>query len=53
MTSCHVGDGRRLPTVKRFSPLLILAAAAAVLAMLWRGEDEALPTETWEPVDPS
>ncbi|MGB7860431.1 MAG: hypothetical protein WBM90_08035 [Acidimicrobiia bacterium] len=40
--------------MKRFSPLLVVAAIAAVVAMALRNSgEEAPPPESWKPVEPS
>lgn len=44
---------RRLPVVKRFSPLIILGALAAFFLFRRREADLAAPDSAWSPVDPS
>jgi hypothetical protein len=39
--------------VKRFSPLIILGAIAALLLLRRRDTDVVVPDSAWNPVDPS
>jgi hypothetical protein len=39
--------------VKRLSPLLILAAATALVVAVLKNSDQPSPPEDWQPVDPS
>jgi hypothetical protein len=49
----HCGKPHKLVSVKRFTPLVVVAlAAAAALAML-RGSEHAEPDEDWKPVRPT
>lgn len=43
---------RRIPFVKRFSPLVILVAVLAVIAALRKTHNSA-QQQAWKPVDPS
>ncbi len=45
--------GHRLSGVKRLSPLLIIALAAAAAAALFRSSADSEPAENWKPVQPS
>lgn len=43
----------RLTLVKRFSPLILIAVAAAAALAILRNSEEPEPAEEWKPVQPS
>lgn len=43
----------RLTLVKRFSPLILIAVAAAAALAIFRNSEEPEPAEEWKPVQPS
>lgn len=49
----HVPPRHTLLDVKRFSPLILIAVAAAAALALLRNSDEAEHAEEWKPVQPS
>jgi hypothetical protein len=49
----HARKSHRLVVVKRISPLLVIAIAAAAALALIRSSEEPEPSEHWKPVQPS
>lgn len=39
--------------MKRYSPLILIVAAIALIAALRKADSDSLPEETWTPVEPS
>jgi len=46
-------DRHTLVGVKRFSPFVVIALAAAAALAILRNSEQAEPAEEWKPVQPS